>query len=509
MTSALSLRNVSKTFTGQKALDAVTLEIPRGKVTALLGMNGSGKSTLIKILAGVYDPDPGSELSVGEQDYALPLTPKRAHEAGLRFLHQDLGLIEMLTVADNFALADGFAAAGVIAPIRRRQHHDHAQRILTMLSVDVSPDRLVRDLSPSERTMVAIARAFQSEEATVESLRQRVLVLDEPTASLPAREADRVLEMVESLRDHGGTVIYVSHRIEEVMRIADQVAVLRDGRLVVDEPLGETDTATLVSRIVGRQLDSAPLRDAESREGEVLMTVKDLSGHRLQDLNLSIRAGEILGVTGLMGCGRSELVRMLAGAQQPGGGSMSLGGKAYAPKDPAVAINAGVTCVPQNRRRDGVVLDLSVAENLTLGRLTRFARRGAVDRYAEKAHVHTLMSEYLVKASTPMASVRTLSGGNQQKVVVARAASSMPRLLVLDEPSQGVDALAKQEIANVLRRLADTGVAILVASTDYDDFPGLVDRVVILDRGRVSGELSGADISEDHIALAIQRSAAA
>ncbi|MGO1183431.1 MAG: sugar ABC transporter ATP-binding protein [Micrococcaceae bacterium] len=508
MTSALRLHRVSKTFTGQKALDEVTLDIPRGKVTALLGMNGSGKSTLIKILAGVYDPDPGSALSIGDREYSLPLTPQRAHDAGLRFLHQDLGLIEMLTVADNFALADGFAAKGMFAPINRRRHHDHAERILSMLAVDVSPNRLVRDLSPSERTMVAIARAFQSEEATVESLRQRVLVLDEPTASLPAHEADRVLEMVESLRAHGGTAVYVSHRIEEVMRVADQVAILRDGRLVVDEPLGETSTSALVAKIVGRQLTPAPLRDATVREGGVLVTVNDLSGHRLQGVNLSVRSGEILGVTGLMGCGRSELVRVLAGAQQPEAGSMTLEGQNYAPKDPAEAIFAGITCVPQNRRRDGVVLDLSVAENLTLGRVKQFARWAAVDRDAEQTHVQRLMTEYLVKAATPMASVRTLSGGNQQKVVVARAASSQPRLLVLDEPSQGVDALAKQEIANVLRGLADTGVAILVASTDYDDFPGLVDRVVILDRGRVSGELTGDDISEDHIALAIQRNAA-
>lgn len=507
---ALSLRNVSKTFTGQLALDGVSLDIPASKVTALLGMNGSGKSTLIKVLAGVYQPDAGGSLSVRGQDIPLPLTPARSHEAGLRFLHQDLGLVDMLTVADNFALSDGFKAAGLFGPIRRRRHLDHAQATLQLLDIHVDPSRLVKDLTPSERTMVGIARAFQSEDATVETLRRNVLVLDEPTASLPAEEASRVLDLVETLRSHGGTAIYVSHRIEEVMRVSDHVAILRDGRLVVDEDLGEGRTAReMVSLVVGRRLEPAPMRDAEAREGEVLLQATGLRGHRLAGLDLSVRTGEILGVTGLVGCGRSELVRLLAGAQQPNGGQMSLAGEPYAPSSPATAIDAGVACVPQDRRRDGVVLDLSVSENLTMGRLHHFTKGPAIDRREEARHVDELMGDYLIKAASASIPVRSLSGGNQQKVVVARAASFAPRLLLLDEPSQGVDALAKQEIANLLRSFADSGVAIIVASTDYEDFPGLADRVLVLDRGRIAGELVGDEITEDNVALATQRTVAA
>lgn len=506
---ALSLANVSKSFTGQLALDNISLDIRAGQVTALLGMNGSGKSTLIKVLAGIYQPDPGGSLAVRGQGVALPLTPARSHEAGLRFLHQDLGLVDMLTVADNFALSDGFKAAGLFAPIRRRRHLDHAEQTLRLLDINVDPSRLVRDLTPSERTMVGIARAFQSDDATVETLRRNVLVLDEPTASLPAEEAMRVLELVETLRSHGGTAVYVSHRIEEVMRISDHVAILRDGRLVVDEDLGEGRTARdLVSLVVGRRLDPAPIRAAEAREGEVLLGATGLHGNRVAGLDLEVRTGEILGVTGLVGCGRSELVRLLAGAQQPDSGQMTLAGESYAPTSSAEAIRRGVACVPQNRRRDGVILDLSVAENLTMGRLRHFTRGAAIHRAGEGRHVRALMRDYLIKAASEAVPVRSLSGGNQQKVVVARASSFEPRLLLLDEPSQGVDALAKQEIANLLRSFADSGMAIVVASTDNGDFPGLADRVLILDRGRVAGELLGDEITEDNVALATQRTVA-
>lgn len=506
---ALQLRNISKTFTGQLALDDVTLDIPRGQVTALLGMNGSGKSTLIKILAGIYQPDPGGSLTVRGWALPLPLTPLRAYKAGLRFLHQDLGLIDMLTVADNFALSDGFKAASVISPIKRREHLAHAKATLELLDIDVDPSRLIKDLSPSERTMVGIARAFQSEEADVEALQDKILILDEPTASLPEGEVGRVLDIVDRLRSYGGTAIYVSHRIEEVIEIADYGAILRDGRLVVEEPIDRTRTAEeLVSLIVGRQLSPTPIRDAEIREGETLLKATGIYGNRLNDVDLSVRSGEVVGVTGLIGCGRSELIRILAGAQEKNAGTMTLSGEEYAPSSAAEAINLGVTCVPQDRRRDGVILDLSVGENLTMGRLNHFAPRLAIKRTAENSHVEELMKEFLIKASSAGIPVRTLSGGNQQKVVVARAASFNPRLLLLDEPSQGVDALAKQEITNLLRALADSGVAIVVASTDYSDFPGLADRVIILNRGHLTGELTETEITEDNIALATQRTVA-
>ncbi|MCC3282830.1 MULTISPECIES: sugar ABC transporter ATP-binding protein [Arthrobacter] len=518
---ALSIRGISKTFTGQLALDDVSLDIPAGAITALLGMNGSGKSTLIKILAGVYTPDPGGSLSVRNQDLALPLTPGAAHAAGLRFLHQDLGLVDALTIADNFALSDGFFARSSLSRVKLRREHAHVASTLELLGIDEHPGRLVGDLSPSVRTMVGIARAFQHRSgneagddagtggADVDALRRNILILDEPTASLPAHEADRVLALLDMLRSHGGTAVYVSHRIEEVRRIADHVAVLRDGRLVAQEPLGERDAAAIVSLVIGRELEAPAIRPAEEREGAVLLRTRGLSGPRLDGVDLDVRAGEILGITGLVGCGRSELVRLLAGVQQPSAGTMTVAGKPYAPGSAAAAITAGVACVPQNRRRDGVVLDLGVGENLTLGRLGSYTRGPIINRAAEKAAAQDLAKRFLVKTASLAAPVRSLSGGNQQKVVVARAASGSPLMLLLDEPSQGVDALARQEISRLLKELADEGVAVLVASTDYDDFVGLADRVVVLDRGRIAAELSGSDITEDAVALACQTGAPA
>ncbi|MET0933086.1 MAG: sugar ABC transporter ATP-binding protein [Mycetocola sp.] len=506
---ALHIETVTKTFAGQRALDNVSLTVPRGEITALLGMNGSGKSTLIKVLAGVYDPDPGGRLWIDGREIVLPLTPAQSHAAGLRFLHQDIGLVDALTIADNFALVDRFFARSVLGPINVRKQNAHTAATLALFDLDVHPSTLVSELSPSARTMIGIARAFQGGDAGIATLRSTILILDEPTASLPADEVDTVLRMLEKLRENGGTAVYVSHRIEEVRRIADRVAVLRDGRLVADEPLGARESHDIVSLILGRPLEKVELSRPEQREGDQVLVATGLRGTRLDGLDFSVRSGEIVGVTGLIGCGRSELIRMLAGAQRPDEGGMTLGGKTYAPTAPADAIAAGVTCVPQNRRVDGVVLDMSVAENLTLGRLERHTRGARIDRKEERRAAGALADSFLVKSAGIDAPVRSLSGGNQQKVVVARAASGDVTVVLLDEPSQGVDALAKQEIANILRILADRGVAVVVASTDYDDFVGLADRVIVLNRGRQMATLEGADITEDRIALTCTTSAQA
>lgn len=506
--AALSVRNISKTFAGQLALDGVSFDVPLGRITALLGMNGSGKSTLIKILAGIYTPDPGGTLTVRGRGVALPLTPAEAHEAaGLRFLHQDIGLVDSLTVADNFALVDRFFARGPLGPINLRRQHEHVAATLALLDIDQDPGALVGSLSPSARTMIGIARAFQDRDRGIEALRKCILVLDEPTASLPADEVDKVLGILEKLRDNGGTAVYVSHRIDEVRRIADQLVVLRDGRVVAEEPLGTKLGSDIVSLVIGRELQTRQDTPVERSAGAVVLSATNLHGSRLAGVDLHVRAGEILGITGLIGCGRSELIRILAGAQHRQAGDMELSGARYSPPNPASAVASGVTCVPQDRRKDGCVLEMTVGENLTLGRLHRYAAKGAIDRRREQADTERLAKDYLVKSAGLQAPIRTLSGGNQQKVVVARAASGNVKVLLLDEPSQGVDAAAKHEISELLRSLAASGVAIVIASTDYDDFVDLAQRVVVLDRGREVAELEGSDITSDRIALACTASA--
>ncbi|GAA2026758.1 sugar ABC transporter ATP-binding protein [Agromyces tropicus] len=504
---AIRLEHLSVSFAGQKALDDVSVSIGRGKVTALLGMNGSGKSTLIKVLAGIYAPDDGAQLFLDGTRMHLPLTPKLAHEHGLRFLHQDVGLVQQLTVADNFAFVDRFQT-NPLGAIERRRQHRRVQAALDRFGLPVEPGQLVSDLNPTLQTMVGVARAFQGDDGEASAFEKNILILDEPTASLPGHEVEALLQMVEDLRAQGGTVIYVSHRSEEVKRLADQLVILRDGRLVADEPAGDLTIDELVTRIVGHRVEKNAGAQRSAARDQVVLETRGLSGPRLRDVDLTVHAGEIVGVTGLVGCGRSELVRILSGAQQPTGGAVSIDGTAFSPRSPFQAIGEGVASVPQERRRDGVVLPMSVVENLTLGNLGPVLSRGYLGAAREKRVADGMRREYSIKAADMDAPVGLLSGGNQQKVVVARAASHRSALLLLDEPTQGVDVHAKEEIADIIRRLAADGVAIILASTDFEGFVGLCDRVVVLDRGAVFGTLEGADITEAGIAALCARSGA-
>lgn len=503
---ALRLHHVSKTFAGQRALDDVSFDLQRAAVTALLGMNGSGKSTLIKVLAGAHAPDHGSSLEIDGADVPLPLTPATAHAAGLRFLHQEIGLVPALTISDNFAFADRFRSAGVLAPIRTRQQHDHVARVLAQFGVDHHPGTLVSDLGPTSRTMVALARAFQDDDASPaggtadrDPLASSVLVLDEPTASLPAEEVESLLLTVEALRRRGGTIVYVSHRTEEVHRLADQIIVLRDGRLVADVPRADLGVDDIVALVVGQRLTPKQHQPAARRTGRVVLEARGLQGPRLRGVDIDIRAGEVLGVAGLVGCGRSELMRLLSGSQRPTAGALSLQEEAFAPRSPADALAAGIALVPQDRRGEGCVLPMSVQENLTMGDLGRHSRHGVLSRRREAAVAGTLVADFRIKAAGLDQPIALLSGGNQQKVVVARAADRRTTVLLLDEPTQGVDALAKQEIWNIVRQMADEGCAVVLASTDVEEFVGLCDRVLVLDRGLVVATATGRDIDAERL----------
>jgi ABC-type sugar transport system ATPase subunit len=495
-TPAIRVRRLSKAFVGTQALEDVSIDFRRGKITALLGQNGSGKSTLIKSLAGVYSPDAGS-LEVGGHAVRLPLTPSDSHAAGLRFVHQEPALVAGLSVSDNLCFTRGFEARGVLGRVRRRDQRERSVRALRRVGIDIPPDTPVSRLAPAERMLVAIARAF---DVPAEQDQHRVLILDEPTAALGAESVDRVVETLVNVREAGGTVIYVSHRIDEVLRLADHVVVLRDGAVVADQELGSLSADDLARIIVGRAVDQAPAATRSRSEAPVL-EARGLRGRRLRGVDLTLHRGEILGVAGLLGCGRSELARILAGAQSPDGGEIHIEGRTVAFADPRAALDAGIGYVPPDRRDHGCLLDFSLRENVTLTDLRPYWARGILRKHREHSDVAALMEQFDIRPRLPERPIRNFSGGNQQKAVIAKFARLEPKVLILDEPTQGVDIGGKQDILGVLRAFAAAGGCVLLASSDFDEIASTCDRVLVLSRGRQLGLYDVNSIDEERVTV--------
>jgi ribose transport system ATP-binding protein len=500
MPSGLTVEGLSKTFAGQRALADVSTAFPAGEITALLGHNGSGKSTLIKIFAGFYEPDEDTKVTVFDQELTLPISPKEAHEAGLRFMHQDLALIDDLTIADNFAFVDHFRTPTELGPISRRREHRRVAETLAGFGVDEHPGKRVGDLDTTTKTIIGMARAVQDSGSSGDDTRHHVLFLDEPTAALPQEEVERVLEVMRQIRDRGGAVVLVSHRIDEVMRIADRVVVLRDGKLVAQRERAGLDPDSLVELIVGGSSADEGKR-TKGPQDEVTLSVSGLSGPRLRDLDFDVHRGEVVGIAGLVGCGRSELTRILAGAQRADSGTVTLEGKPFEPKTPADALRVGVAYVPQDRRGAGCITGMSLQENFSLGRLNTYFKNGWLSLRDEKRATRTAIEEFDIKPADPKRLLAYFSGGNQQKIVVSRAVSRNPVLLVLDEPMQGIDIGAKREIAQIVRNLADEGVSVVVGSTDAADLIGLCERVLVLNRGSLAAIAEGVEVAEERLTL--------
>lgn len=499
--SAVRVAGVSKTFGGTKALDDVSFEIAQGSVHALLGGNGSGKSTLIKILAGVHQADEGGTLRVGEASTAADrITPGWAREAGLHFVHQAIGTFPDLSVAENFAVNSSFGG-GLLAPIRWRSLHRQVQGILDRYEVGVRATTMMGDLRPATQTMVAVARALQGEE----SAGRGVLVLDEPTATLPNEEVDVVLQAIEGYRRRGHTVVLVTHRLDEVMAVCTDATFLVDGRHRLTRSLAGVTRAEMVQTLTHGLGLATGTRSGAAANAPVRLKIDRLAAGTLTDFSLSVRQGEIVGVSGLLGSGRSSLLRVLFGAQRPTAGRIELDGRALEPADTADAMGEGIAYVPEDRGRDSLFGNLPVARNLSLPRIGAYWRAGLLDRRAEASEARGLAERYGIVLSSVEAPISSLSGGNQQKVVIARWLSLAPRLLLLDEPTQGVDIAARAAIHETIRAAAREGCSVLVASSDADELAQLSDRVVGLVGGRSRGEVSGAAVTQEScLALAYQ-----
>jgi ribose transport system ATP-binding protein len=490
----LSVRvaGVSKAFGMTQALDDVSFSVTPGSVHTLLGGNGSGKSTLIKILAGVESADAG-ELEVGGTSFDLPrMTPAEAAGAGLHFLHQQRSTYADLSVSENLAIGRGYPT-GRGFRIGWRRLRRWAAELLERFDVPAHPDQPLGELGPATQTMVGIAGLLHDQEGASDG----VLVLDEPTAALPAAEVDLLLDALTRYARAGQTILYVTHRLEEVTAIADKATLLRDGRLVdTVEPRSLTHDR-LVELMMGQAVDRIARSASDRTEGAVVVELEGVSAGAVQGIDLQVRAGEIVGVAGLLGSGRSSLLKALFGLVPLSAGRILVDGVPRALRAAHAAMDAGIAYVPEDRLRDGAFPQLSLRENVSLTVLERYWRHGVIQRRAERHDASVQLEEFMVKPPLPEAPLASLSGGNQQKVVLARSLRSDPRLLLLDEPSQGVDVRARVEIYEVVKRAVDAGTAVMLASSDFDELAALCDRVVVLRKGRIAGELQGPELDND------------
>ncbi len=476
----LELRQLAKSFGGARALRGVDFDLRAGEVHALLGENGAGKSTLIKIVTGAHQPDAGT-ITVGGTR-AADLTPAAARALGIACIYQQPALFPDLTVAENIALR--LERGGALRRLDWTTRTQRAQELLQRVGARISPSAEVRQLSMPEQQLVEIACAVGAG--------ARIVIMDEPTASLTQTEQHLLFAVVRELRKSGVGVIYISHRLEEIFALADRVTVLRDGESVGTHAVGAMDEAGLIRLMVGREVKQL-YPPSEATPGEVVLALRGVgcSATGVRDVTLDVRAGEIVGLAGIVGAGRTELARVLFGLTPADAGEISLHGQRLDLRSPQDAVAHGIAYVPEDRRRHGVVLDLPIAHNMTMA-VHRNIFRGAWLRFgAERALALTFIRELAVKCAGPEALGGSLSGGNQQKVSLARWLATKPKLLVLDEPTQGVDVGAKSEIHKIIRRLAKEGLAVILISSDLPEILGMSDRIGVMRGGTLTALLPG------------------
>ncbi len=489
----LQLRAVEKSFAGHRALRPLTLELAAGEVLGLIGENGAGKSTLIKILSGIHAPDGGE---IRWRDQPLRLTsPREAKATGIATIHQELVGCGHLTVAENLLLGERWPRLPW-GGVDWAQLHTRAAALLAACEIELPTGRAFHQLSAAQKQEVAIARALAQD--------ARLFILDEPTASLSEPEAERLFARLRKLRSAGVAVIYVSHRLDEILQLTDRVAVLRDGELVATYPTAEAGIQRLIRDMVGRPLDQVyPRTRPPLGERPPALELRGISCDGLfADVSLSVRPGEIVGLGGLVGAGRSEVARAIYGLYPCDAGEMLLHGRAWRPRGASDALTAGIAYLPEERKRHSLVLEHSVQATISLGFSDLLARAGMIPRAEEANRVRRAMTTLDVRAANAAHPIGTLSGGNQQKAILARWLERQPEILLLDEPTRGVDIGAKAEIHQLIDRLAATGRAVLLISSDLPELLGLSDRIVVLHEGRVAAELSGPAMTQEHVLLA-------
>ena len=492
----LVMGDINKRFQGVQALSAATLEVDPGEIMALVGQNGAGKSTMIEVLTGAYRRDSGSILFAGQPiDFT---SPQAAQRGGISTIYQEINLVPFRSVAENVFLGREHRRYGLLDWSRM---NTEAAELLRRFAVAIDVRRPLMEFSTAIQQMVAIARAV--------SFKAQLVIMDEPTSSLDEREVAVLFDVMRRLRAEGVAVIFVGHRLDELYRVCDRVTVMRDGRTVMVSPMADIGKLNLIAAMLGRDLEtvrahSTGFSAAHAAAGEVVLSAEGLRiGRKVRDARVEVRERQIVGLAGLLGSGRTEVARAIFGADPPDTGTIEINGRPVLPQEPAEAIALGVGYCSEDRKADGIVPDMSVRENMTLGILPRLTSMGIVDEARQREIVDKFMKRLAIKASSAEQKIRELSGGNQQKVLLARWLCTDPKLLILDEPTRGIDVGAKAEIQSLIRELADQGLGVLMISSELEEITEGADRVFVLSDGRTVADLSHAEASAGAIIAAM------
>ncbi|SUB90066.1 ribose ABC transporter ATP-binding protein RbsA [Photobacterium damselae] len=482
----LALEGIEKAFPGVKALDNACLNVYPGKVMALMGENGAGKSTLMKVLTGIYNKDAGEVRYQGAPVHFHG--PRHSQEAGISIIHQELNLIPELTIAENIFL--GREKTNVFGGIKWAEMYREADALLKRLNVKHSSCQLLGELSLGEQQMVEIAKAL--------SFKSQVIIMDEPTDALTDTETESLFNVINELRSEGCGIVYISHRLKEIFEICDDITVLRDGKFIGECRVADTDEDGLIEMMVGRRLDEQYPRIAV-KHGTTCLEVKNLTGSGINDVSFTLDRGEILGISGLMGAGRTELMKVIYGALTRESGDVILDGKIINPISPQDGLTNGIAYISEDRKGDGLILGLSVKENMSLCALEQLSNGIKIDQQQEVIAVEDFIRLFNIKTPTRDQIIGNLSGGNQQKVAIAKGLMTKPKVLILDEPTRGVDVGAKKEIYQLINQFKADGMSIILVSSEMPEVLGMSDRILVMHEGRISGEFTPEEANQEKL----------
>jgi len=481
----LELKNIKKAYPGVIALDDVSISFRKGEVHAIAGENGAGKSTLIKIIAGAISPDEG-EIQVGDKTFSV-MNPSLSKKEGIQVIYQEFNLIPSLSVAENIFLGD-FIGNGIT--INRKEMISRTKEIFNRLKITIDPLTPVEDLSVAYQQLVEIAKAVSKE--------VKVLIMDEPSAPLTKAEVDTMFHIVKKLKDEGVLIIYISHKLEEIFEICDRITVMRDGKKIETKNIDEIDRDELIHLMVGRELkETFPPRKPVL--GEKILEARKLTGNGVKDISFHLSKGEILGICGLVGSGRTEMVRMLFGAEEKESGEVLINNKPVSITSPEDAIKLGIGLIPEDRKSQGALLDLSIKWNISMSSLKKISRGTVIRKKEENTSAVNYKESLRIKTPSLEQLVKNLSGGNQQKVIIAKWLMTNSNIIIFDEPTRGIDVGAKQEIYKLINKLTDEGLSIIMISSEMEEVLGMADRILVLAEGKIAGELSREEFNQDTI----------